>query len=262
MRHYLGLFGIQLRAALLLALQYRLDFVVQTSMVLFWSATAILPLLVLFDMRSQVAGFHRDDALLVAGFFLALKGILLGVVQPSLTNAVEHIRKGTLDFLLLKPADAQFLLSTGKLDLPRLADVISGLGLVAYAANRLAEPPGLLLIALGTGLFICGALVLYAIWILVISLSFRVVKVDNLSFLFSSAFDAARFPAGIFRGIFAFLFTFVLPLAVMTTYPALALRGTIGMGEVLTALGVTAGFSVLARWSFRASIRHYTGAGG
>jgi len=30
---------------------------------------------------------------------------------------VEHIRKGTLDFLLLKPIDAQFLVSTSRFEL-------------------------------------------------------------------------------------------------------------------------------------------------
>jgi ABC-type uncharacterized transport system permease subunit len=47
-----------------------------------------------------------------------------------------------------------------------------------------------------------------------------VVKVDNLTYLFSSIYDAARWPASVFRGAVAFLLTFVIPLAVMTTYPA------------------------------------------
>ncbi len=48
------------------------------------------------------------------------------------------------------------------------------------------------------------------------------VKVDNLSYLFVSIFDAARWPADVFRGALRAVFTFVVPLALMTTFPARA----------------------------------------
>lgn len=262
MRRYLGLFLVQLRAAGLLSLQYRLDFAIQTLMVGVWSATALAPLLVLFEMRPSVAGFTRHEALMVTGCFIVLKGLLQGVIQPSMTLVVEHVRKGTLDFLLLKPVDAQFMLSTAKIDLARLNDVLTGLGLVGWAAGSLATPPTIAQLALGALLLGAGAVILYALWILVISLSFRVVKVDNLSFLIGSAFDAARFPAGVFRGVFALIFTFVLPLALMTTYPALALKGSIRSGEVATSLAVSALFFAASRFVWLRAIRHYTGAGG
>ena len=86
-------------------------------MALFWSATALVPLLVLFSMRDGVAGWSAHEALIVVGFFMALKGVLPAPSSPRSRNVVEHIRKGTLDFLLLKPVDAQFLLSTSKLEL-------------------------------------------------------------------------------------------------------------------------------------------------
>ena len=59
--------------------------------------------------------------------------------------------------------------------------------------------------------------VLYSLWILIVSLAFYVVKVDNLTYLFTSIFDAARWPATVFRGVLHLVFTFVIPLALMTT---------------------------------------------
>ena len=63
-------------------------------------------------------------------------------------------------------------------------------------------------------------MILYSIWILVVSLAFYVVKVDNLSYLFASIYDVGRWPSTIFRGVLAFVFTFVIPIAVMTTFPS------------------------------------------
>lgn len=259
---YLSLLKIQLKAATLLMLQYRVDFFVQAFMALFWAGIALVPLLVLFSMREGVAGFSAHEAYVVVGFFMALKGLIEGVIQPSLLNVVEHIRRGTLDFLLLKPVDAQFMLSTSKFQLARMVDVGLGLGIVAWAQYKARGVPSLYELALCSLLFLCALAILYALWIMVVSLSFHVVKVDNLSFLIVSIFDAARFPSSVFRGAFALIFTFVIPLALMTTHPTLALIGRIESAQVATSLGVAAVFLALSRSMWLRSIRAYTGAGG
>ena len=259
---YLRLLAIQLKAAALLSLQYRLEFFFQLVMSLFWTATALVPLWVLFSMRTGVAGWSAAEALIVAGFFIALKGVLQGAIQPSLTNVVEHIRKGTLDFLLLKPVDAQFLLSTSKLELAHGVDVLAGLGVVAWALSASGHRPSAGAIALALLIMGCAIAILYAIWILVVSLAFRVVKIDNLSYLIVSTFDAARWPSSVFRGALAFVFTFIVPLSLMTTYPALALLGRVSAGQVATSVCVALGFLLSARWVWLRQVRAYTGAGG
>jgi ABC-2 type transport system permease protein len=261
-RRYAQLFAIQIKAAALLSLQYRLDFAFQSVMALFWTATALLPLWVLFSMRTGVAGWTAHEALLVAGFFIALKGVLQGVIQPSLTSVVEHIRKGTLDFLLLKPADAQFLLSTAKLDLAHVVDVMAGLGLVGWAYAQSGQRLSAGSVALAMLILVCAVAILYAIWILVVSLAFKVVKIDNLSYLIVSTFDAARWPSSVFRGALSIVFTFVIPLALMTTYPALALLDRLAPTQVLTSVLVAIGFLALSRAVWLRSVRSYTGAGG
>jgi ABC-2 type transport system permease protein len=88
------------------------------------------------------------------------------------------------------------------------------------------------------------------------------VKVDNLIYLFISVYDAARWPASIFRGALAFVFTFVVPLAVMTTFPALALLGKLTVLQAAGALSGAAIFTLGARVVWLRSIAHYTSAGG
>ncbi|HKU36503.1 MAG TPA: ABC-2 family transporter protein [Polyangiales bacterium] len=260
MRRYLALLGIQIRAATLLALQYRLDFVLEMLMALFWSATALVPLYVLFSMRDGVAGWSAHEMLVVVGFFTLLKGVLASVIQPSLSQAVEHIRKGTLDFLLIKPADAQFMLSTAKLELAHLIDVLAGVVVIVYALGRLPGNVSLAAVAFALVLLACALLILYAMWILVVSLAFRVVKIDNMNYLFVSLFEAARWPASVFRGALALLFTFVIPLALMTTYPALALLGKATLRHFATAVTVAVVLLSVSRWVWKRALRSYAGA--
>ncbi|WP_373048836.1 ABC transporter permease [Vulgatibacter sp.] len=262
MRRYLRLLAVQLRASALLTLQYRVDFLVDAVMSLFWTASALVPLLVLFDKRETVVGWTWPEALVVVAWFTVLKGVLDGGIQPALQSVVEHIRKGTLDFILLKPADAQFLVSTARFEIWKSADVLGGLALLAWALVELRHVPSAGAVLTTLALLVGAVTILYSLWILVVSLAFFVVKIDNLSYLFASIYDAARWPSSVFRGVLSFVFTFVIPLAVMTTYPALAILGRLGPGQAGWALLGAAVFSFVARLVWKNAIRHYTSAGG
>ncbi|HEX9291351.1 MAG TPA: ABC-2 family transporter protein [Anaeromyxobacteraceae bacterium] len=260
MRRYLRLLAVQLRASTAISLQYRVEFLGEGALALFWVAWSLVPLLVVYGHRPAVAGWSFDEALVVMGWFTLMKGILEGAVNPSLTSVVEHIRKGTLDFVLLKPADAQFLVSTAKFEPWRVVDVLGGLVIFAVAFHRMGRLPGAAAILAALLLLVCAAWTIYSLWILVISAAFFVVKVDNLSFLFSSIFDAGRWPVTVFRGAWRVLFTFVIPLALMTTYPSLALLGRLDAGAAALAVLGTAAFGAFARLVWVRSIGHYTSA--
>ncbi len=260
LRRYGRLLRVQLRTSFVLAAQYRFDFLVEGALALFWLGITLVPLLVVYQRRSQVAGWSYPDALTVVGVFSILKAVLDGGITPSLNHVVDGIRKGTLDFILLKPADAQFLVSTARFEPWRVIDLIGGIGIVIYAFHRLHRVPSPAHVGLGALLFAVAVMLLYSLWILVVSLSFRVVKVDNLSYLFMSIFDAGRWPIHVFKGALRVLFTVVFPLALMTTYPAQAMLGNLTSGHALLAFAGGLLFTACARWIWKRSLRAYTSA--
>jgi ABC-2 type transport system permease protein len=259
---YLRLLGVQLRTSVLTAAQYRLDFVLDGLLELFWAITALLPLVVIFGRRETIAGWSFGEALLVVGWFTLLQAVIEGAISPSLSSVVEHIRKGTLDFVLLKPADAQFLVSTAQFSPWRATNALTACAIFGYAFWLLERRPSAGGVALALLLLGSSTLLLYSIWILTVCAAFYVVRVDNLTHLFNSIFDAARWPASVFRGVWAVLFTFVIPLALMTTYPALALIDRLSWSAFALALGGSLVFAGLARLVWVRSIGRYTSAGG
>ena len=257
---YARLVAVQLRMSAVTAMQYRSDFIIKGVMSFLWLGVTLVPLVSVFQQRATVRGWTFPEALVVVGCFALMKGILEGAVSPSLTSVVEHVRKGTLDFLLLKPVDAQFLVSTARIEPWRVMDLVGGGVVLGYAFHRMGGPPAPQRVVAALGLMAVGVLVLYALWILVVSAAFWVVKVDNLSYLFGSLFDAGRWPIAVFRGVLWFAFTFVFPLALMTSYPAMALLGRL---SVTTALGGALGglaFASLARLIWRRALGFYTSA--
>ncbi len=257
---YLSILGIQLRASIAVGMQYRFDFVLEGFLSLLWIVVTLTPLMVVFHLRPSVAGWSYPEAMVVVGWFTILKSILEGAINPSLMAVIEHVRKGTLDFILIKPADAQFLVSTGRFDPWRAFDTVSGLLIFGYAFHALGRLPAPSHVMASLLMLLTATAVLYSMWIAVVSVAFFAVRVDNLGHLFGSIFDAARWPISVFRGAVRFLFTFVFPLALMTTVPAQALLGQLSISTGLAALAGGVAFAVVARAIWNASTAHYTSA--
>lgn len=260
MIRYARLLAVQVRASVLLAMQYRADFVLDGVVELFWASTTLVPFFVVFGARERISGWSRDEALVVVGWFILLQGVLEGAVNPSLHSVVERVRTGTLDFVLLKPKDAQFLVSTSQFSPWKCLNVVTG-GVVLWLAFRgLGRAPSLEGTAIACCIFACSVVVLYAITTLVVSASFFVVRVDNLTYLFTAVFDAARWPSSVFRGALRFVFTFVLPFAMMTTWPAEAMLGRLAADMLGLSVALALLFVVVSRVVWRRALRSYASA--
>ena len=260
LRGYGSIVAIQLRTSMQLALQYRADFLTEGLVEVFWTITAIVPLFVVFDARPVIAGWTLGEAMMVTAFFTLLQSILEGAINPSMALVVEQIRKGTFDFVLLKPRDAQFLVSTSRVLPWRALNVFTAGGLFVYGFVRLHRAPSPIDVVFALALLAGATAILYALWMLSVSLAFYVVKIDNLTFLFGAIFDAARWPATIFHGFLRVLFTFVVPLAMMTTFPAEALLGRTSAAKVAASAAGAVIALTIARAVWRRALGRYTSA--
>jgi ABC-2 type transport system permease protein len=257
---YLRLFAIQLRISVATAMAYRANFVVQGFMSVLWTAITVLPLIVLFDQRREVAGWDQPSMLIVLAYFYGVRAILEGTISPSLVTLVARIRNGSFDYVLLKPVDAQVLVSTSQYEPTRVLELLTAIAMIIYAFIQRGQPPALIDVVLGIALFATGVIATYALWILCAAAAFWVGRLDNLMYLLDAIFDVGRWPVTVFRGIWRFTFTFVIPIALMTTYPAKALLGTLAPGPALATAAGAFALVGLSRLMWRTAIRSYTSA--
>lgn len=260
MTRYLRVLAIQLRISLSAAMAYRANFAIEGVMSLAWMAITLLPLVVVFDGRTRVAGWDAPSALVVIGYFMAVRAVLEGLISPSLVDLVEKIRSGAFDYVLLKPLDAQALVSASRYEPWKLFDLLGAIAVVIYAFVRRGAPPAPADLALGLALFGTGLIATYALWILCAAASFWVVRLDNLMYLLGALFDTARWPVQVFPGAWRLVFTFVIPVAIMTTNPASALLGRLAPASALATVGGAFALLVISRLVWRTAIRSYTSA--
>ena len=124
-------------------------------------------------------------------YFTGLRAVLEGIISPSLIELVEKIRSGSFDYVLLKPVDAQAMISASHYEPWKMFDMAIAIGMVIYAFWRRGTTPAPLDVALGIGLFFAGAIAMYSLWIVCAAASFWVGRLDNLMYLLGAIFDSA-----------------------------------------------------------------------
>lgn len=259
MRRLLGVLLALARASLMTAIQYRSNFVLEFFVGAGNAALGVLPLIFVFDHAATLSGWTLPESLLVTAFFLLLSGLVGMFIEPNLSSVVEGVRTGALDYMLLRPVDAQLLASARSLAPARVWEVGAGLGVGAYALHQLPTP-GLAQIGAAVVLVAAGLAAIYSLWVVVICLSFWFVRVDNLRYLLSAVTDAGRWPVTIYQGWVRIALTVVVPVAIATSYPALALLGRLDPGTAAQGLAVGALALGVSRVLWKASIRRYSSA--
>ncbi len=239
---------------------YRINFFIQVFQSLMELATSLTGLAVVFSYTNTLGGWSPDEILALVGVYFLIGGMIGLVIQPGMEQLIESVREGTLDFTLTKPEDAQLLVSLREVDIWRLVDVVMGFGVLAAALIRLREHVGFPQAAAFGVMLLTGAVIIYSFWLILASLSFWFVRVENILEIFRSMYEAGRWPISLYPGWLRFALTFVVPVAFAVTVPAEALTGRLSGATLLGAIGLALVLLVVSRLVWRRGLRQYSGA--
>jgi ABC-2 type transport system permease protein len=173
---------------------------------------------------------------------------------------IEHVRVGTFDFVLVKPVNSQFYASFHSLTMWRLVDIVAGAGLIVYALRAMGMTPTPMEWFSFALLFIIALILVYCIWLGMMTLSFWFVKIDNLAELFYAFYETGRFPISVYGGLLRAFLTFVIPIAFITTFPASALMGMLEPRDLLIGIALALLLLLFTNRLWRFAVRSYASA--
>ena len=260
MRRYLRIMRTFMAAELKNEMAYRLNLVLGIFEMLLVMGTSIGAVLVLYTHTTSLNGWTLPQMIALTGVYYVLQGGVNLVFAPSFEKLMEHVRMGTLDFTLLKPANAQLLLSTRHFAMIRVADLAMGLGIVAVGLFLVAETVTAWALVSFAITLVCGVMLVYALLLTLVTLSFWFVRIDNIMAIFWAFTDAGRFPIDLYPGWLRFTLATVVPIGIAVTVPAEAISGRMATETFLSMLAGTTVTVAAASAFWRAGLRNYTGA--
>ena len=241
-------------------LAYRVNFITQFFQAILSLGLALGGLAVVFNQTDTLGGWQPSELLALVGIYLLVGGLINLIIQPSMQRFMEDIRLGTLDFMILKPEDAQFLISVRQIEIWKLIDILLGLGVLVVALVRLGTQLSLLqALAFGVAL-LAGGVIVYSFWLILATSAFWFVKTENILVIFQAMYQAGRWPVTIYPVWLQTILTFLVPITFAVTVPAQALTGRLTGSTLALAVLLAVALFLVSRWFWRFGIRFYAGA--
>jgi len=258
MKKYINLLGLFWSTALAAELEYRLNFVIATFSSIVNLGGSIFTLFLFYRGGYGFQGWSWQEAMIVLGIFTFLQGFSATFLIANLNRIVEQVQQGTLDFVLLKPISSQFWLSTRIISPWGLPDLFFGGIVIFYAGSQLNF--GFFDYLVGAIPLSFGLVILYSLWFILGATSIWFVKIYNVTEVLRGLLEAGRYPMVAYPAGYRLFFTFIVPVAFLTTIPAEAMLGRTNITWVFGSLVLAIAAFFTAQWFWRFALRFYTSA--
>lgn len=248
------------RTELQFSLEYRMNLLLEVVQMVVVAGTSVAAVLILFAYTQVMNGWTLGQMVVLLGVYYMVQGVEELVLQPSFQRFMEHVREGTLDFILLKPVSSQFMVSFRHFQTVQALQVLLGLAIVVIGVSALAGTVTLASAVAFALTLACGFVLIYALLLVLSTLAFWFVRVDNLLAIFWAFIDAGRFPIDIYPGWLRITMSTVVPVGIAVTVPAKAIAGLVDLQTVGLVIAATVIALGISRAFWRRGLRSYTGA--
>lgn len=239
-------------------LAYRAGFVSNLIGSIVWGAFHYVAMFLLTYRVNSVYGWSRPELLLLTGTFGVMWGLFRLIFIRNFHEFSHVILSGRLDGILLKPADAQFLMSSMRVSYDEVVRVIVGLGFSIYIVHSYNMPVTLPSIIMYCILIAFGLLISYATWYTVCSIAFWFPRLDNIIGLLYSTAGTMKYPPEVLSklgGVGVFLLT---PLFFVITPPTKALVQKLSIAQGIWFIASAILLFILCRLFWLRALKEYT----
>jgi ABC-2 type transport system permease protein len=261
LKRYLALYAALWKNSVVREMSFKGNFILWIIVELCWFGLQLSFVGVIFRQTATVGTWSRWEMVLLVGASNFIQQIYQAFFLTNCTNLSELIRTGKMDFLLLLPVNTRFIVSLRQVDLGAFINALFGLCVVVYAAGQLHLHPALPAVLGFTVLCAVGILIHYSLMFMLAAIGFWTVRAQGIVWGYYNLFNIARMPDEAFRGAFKAVFTFALPVLLVSNVPVRLLADKLVSPAAwisLLALGLV--WAGLSEWFWRLSLRHYTSA--
>ncbi len=265
------------RNSLIRDMTFRGNFIIETISSMSWVCMNLGFYILIFEHTPSIgageAGWGKYQFFAFLATTLLINSLVHALFMTNADEFSEMIRTGSLDFVLLKPIDTQFLVSFQRVQWSALGNFVFGLGLLGYALwNIEGYTPTVLQFLLYPLYLLCGVAMFYSLMLVLASLSVWLGRNQTLYNFWFYITNFSRYPMEIYsRGGPAGLalwgfFTFIIPVLLVVNVPARILVRPLAPQSaedwILPPFALLATLAGLAasRWVFNRALLGYRSA--
>lgn len=261
LRRYVSIYAMLWRNSLVREMTFKTNFILWVIVELCWFALQLTFINVIYLHTESIAGWSKWQVVLLIGAAHLIQELFQAFFLINCTNLSELVRTGKLDFLLLLPVNTRFLVSFRQVDLGSFVNAGIAGAVMYYASRQLGLVPTPGEVAMFLVLCVVGIVIHYSLMFLLATVSFWTVRAQGIIWAYYNLFGVSRLPDSAFRGWFKVVFTFAIPMLLVSNVPVRVLTNRLhSLFDILFLLAMSVLCLVLSELGWRYSVRHYTSA--
>jgi len=261
LRRYAGIYLALWKNSVAREMSFKSNFLLWIVVEVLWFGLQLSFMAVLYLHTDVIGTWTKWQVVLLIGASHFIQQIFQAFFLVNCTQLSELIRSGKLDFLLLLPVNTRFIISLRQVDLGGFVNAGTAVAVMAYALVQLHVAPTVAQVGGFLVLCVAGIAIHYSLMFLLASVSFWTVRAQGIVWGYYNLFNIARMPDEAFQGTFRRVFTFVVPMLLVSNVPARLLAQKLGdWRPVALLLAMCAVCVAVSEWGWRQSLRRYTSA--
>jgi len=258
---YGGIYGTLWKTSVTREMSFKGNFILWIVVELLWFAMQLCFIGVLYLHTNSIGTWTQWQVVLLVGASSFIQQTYQAFFLTNCVNVSELVRTGKMDFLLMLPINTRFLISLRQVDLGAFVNATFAIAVMFYAAAKLNLHPTAVQFLGFLALCAVGILIHYSLMFMLAAISFWTVRAQGIVWGYYNLFNIARMPDEAFRGVFKVVFTFVLPVLLVSNVPTRVLADKLQSPVLwLVLLGMGAVCALVSEWFWRISVRRYTSA--
>lgn len=242
-------------------MSFKTNFIMWIIVEFLWFCLQLTFIHVIYMHTDSIASWSKWQVVLLFGTSHFIQQLFTALFFNNCIQLSELIRTGRLDFLILLPINTRFLISFRQVDLGGFVNAAFALAVIGYSLNQLQMTPTFMQVV--GFLFLCatGAMLHYSLMFFLACISFWTVRAQGIAWGYYNLFNIARLPDEAFRGVFKAVFTFALPMLLVSNVPARLLADKLSSaGPMLLLLAMSFLCLLISDLFWRFSVKRYTSA--
>ena len=258
---YLGIYAALWKNSVTREMIFKSNFLLWIIVELLWFGLQLSFIGVLYLQTEHIGSWTKWQVVMLIGGSHFIQQIFQAFFLINCTNLSELIRSGKLDFLLLLPVNTRFVVSFRQVDLGGFVNATFAVAVMAYAARQLHLVPTFTHVLGFVVLCVAGIVIHYSLMFLLASISFWTVRAQGIVWGYYNLFQIARMPDEAFQGLFKAVFTFAVPMLLVSNVPVRVLTDKFASPrQLVLLLAMSVICFAVSEWGWRASLRRYTSA--
>lgn len=261
LKKHVFLFLVFVKYCLMGYLEYRANFFMEFISEIAYILVKVIYIVAIYQTDVSFTGIDPAFILILGGNYMILTGLFVGFFMMNFLTISDHIKNGTLDWLIVKPVSLQFMVTFKNFQLgSAIPNFIGGVIVFIIGINKINVSITYLHIIFYIVLMVSAIVLMYSVFLILQLPAFWIVKTDALNNMLEIMWDNNNMPMKIYGKWIVRFGIFIIPIFVISNFPVMGILSNINEVYFMWAIIAPILFLKLSIKLWNISVKRYSSA--